>query len=87
MTDDVEPFMLCWRLKIRVDNLEVCLRGPESTSTQPLASVPELTLAQAVWYVYKVQFMRNVCALDQLAKPHTLFLCSGCEIERDGDPF
>jgi exonuclease III len=55
--------------------------GTLRKKAQPFASVPKLTLAQAVWYAYKVQFMRNLRALDQLAKPHTLFLCGGCEIE------
>src|SRR6478672_431999 len=31
--------------------------------------------------------MSNIRALDQLAKPLTLRLGSGCEIKHDGDPF
>ena len=31
--------------------------------------------------------MRNIRDIDQLAKPHTLRLGSGCEIEHDADPF
>ena len=66
MTDDVEPFILGWRPKIRIDNLEVRLSGPGSTRGQSFASVPKLTFAQAVWSVYKMQFMRDLRALDQL---------------------
>src|SRR6516165_11137067 len=33
-----------------------------------------------------MQFVLNMCALDQLAKPYPLCLRGGCEIEHDGDP-
>src|SRR5208283_432816 len=34
---------------------------------------------------YKVQFVLNISPLDQLAKPPTLRLCIGREIQHDGD--
>src|SRR5215469_18518266 len=33
-----------------------------------------------------MQFVLNMCALDQLAKPFSLCLRGGCEIEHDGYP-
>src|ERR1051326_1167401 len=84
MADDVELFSVCWRLKIRIDGLEVRLRCPRSARRQAFASVTKLTFAQVVWDIYKVQFMRNLGALNEFAKPQTLCLCSGREIEHHG---
>src|SRR5438552_9876815 len=34
-----------------------------------------------------MQFVLNLCAFDQFAKPRPLCFRGGCEIEHDGDPF
>src|SRR5262249_55152441 len=85
MTDDVELFILRWRLKIRIDDFEVRVRCPKSVVRQPHASLTKLIFAQGIRSVYKVQLMLNLRTLDQFAKPRTLRLRIGGKIEHDGD--
>src|SRR5215831_13316261 len=86
MADDIELFLLGWRLEIRIDRFKVFLCGPAGAGRQPPASIPKLRFAHGVWRVHKMQLVLNMCALDQLAKPCPLCFRGGCEIEHDGDP-
>jgi hypothetical protein len=85
MTDDVELFILGWRLKVRIDSIKILVSAPEGVIGQPRASTAHLTLAQGVRCVYKVQFVLHIRTLDQLAKPRTLLLRVAGKIEHDGD--
>jgi len=52
-----------------------------------LTPILELTFAQSVRRVYKVQFMRNVRALAYSMEPRTLRLCIRGKVEYDGNTF
>ena len=83
MTDDIEVFILRWRLKMGSNGFKVRVPGPGSASRSRRASLAKLTLTQGVGRVYEVQLMLNIRTLDQLAKPCTLQLGVAGEIEHD----
>ena len=50
-----------------------------------LAPLPELTFAQSIRRIYKVQFMLGMGPLEQLTEPGTLRFGIAGKVEDDGD--
>jgi hypothetical protein len=69
VTDDVERFVVRWRLEIQSDGVELRIRRPRSAGRQVLRSILQLTLAQFVRRVDEVQLVLDMRALEHLPEP------------------
>ena len=72
MANDIESFVLGWRLEEGSDGIEFGLRGPWSASGQFMAPLPQLTLTQIVCRVDVVKLMVDASGLNKATKPFAL---------------
>src|SRR6187551_2974787 len=86
VTNDVERFVVGWRLEIQSDGVELRLRRPRSAGRQVLRSILQLTLAQFVRRVDEVQLVRDIRALEHLPEPGPLRPGVAGEVENDRHP-
>ena len=87
MTDDVESFVLRWRLKIDRHCLELRICRPWRSGRQWPAPLPELTLADGIRRVDEVQLVPDVRELEDFPEPCALRPGIARKIEYDGNAF
>jgi hypothetical protein len=86
VTDDIEPFILGWRLEVRGDRLELGVGGPGSAGRQVPAPLPELPLAQGVGGVHEMELMPDIRALEYPTEPGPLGPRIAGKVEHHGHP-
>jgi hypothetical protein len=48
ISNDVEPFVLGWRLEVHSDRIELSIRGPVRPGRKRLAPLPQLQLTEII---------------------------------------
>ncbi len=84
MTNNIETFFSCRRLKESRDRIKFGFAGPPASDCEPLAAFLQLYFAYLVRHINEMEFMVSFSAVKELSKPAALTARVTGKIEHDG---